>query len=706
MSNNLSTTLPSRKGLLINESGYSSNFTPPICVDIKGKYINTLYRPNEITSDWASYKKYLKKVRPDFCPIVTFVGHDESEIENITLMSLGGVVCAMNGFSNYALLGDRNIHFLDDIINNNKSEWIGFNVYTGFEGYVFNWIKQYKIRCAKQIFKKEKIEFEEADYKLKQLLKDHKGPVYEQGKLIYAPVIIGGHYNNYSYADSYENGADYVVRGKGINLLRDILLQLYAPGIYHDPMPYANIPLMDRDGFYRDTYNFSDHTKKYAKSKIKSVLTALGCSYSCTYCYIGSLIENLNEAYQDSGIRPPSIIQDRPIDVVLKEGEEILRLDKKYGVKTKVVFDQADISLNNIEWWEELSEKWMEKIKIQFYIQARPAMLAGKSGKRRIEIVNKYNLVSGISMAIESGDEKVRELLLDRHEKNKVIIKAVENINFFNLPLRTQAIVGLPVMKPKIAVNRLKTDLSLVDKDGTEYYYEDPLQESLKTLELVCSSEFKLEDYYWNAIYSPFPGTPLGDYSVAAGFASEYTANEAFLFSSESKLNCFDGLVAKRQVAFTFTSNYFAHMKNGGDLMRLFIYGHDNFDISTFANFIDNKHLYIDSRISKEYSESIITNFIQYAYSPELEGRFIEINLKLLHYYSNLMDGVVLAAKVASQYFKNKASSDSFDLYDLYKVERNHYYDNSYSMAYIPEEYLSFFVENFDESYLSKYDFH
>ena len=37
-------------------------------------------------------------------------------------------------------------------------------------------------------------------------------------------------------------------------------------------------PRMDREKFYKDTFEFSDKTKKYALSKIKSVLTALGCS--------------------------------------------------------------------------------------------------------------------------------------------------------------------------------------------------------------------------------------------------------------------------------------------------------------------------------------------------------------------------------------------------------------------------------------------
>lgn len=665
-----------------------------------------MYRPADITSNWDAYQKYLTERTPGFSPKMTLIGHNDSEIENITLMSLGGVVLHMNGIANYALLGSDNINLLDDILIKNNSEWVGFNIYTGFEDYVFNWIKQYKIKSAHSIFKQHIESFEEADILLKKLVKKHKGPVYDNGKLVYAPVIIGGHYNNFSYQDSYKAGGDYVVRGKGINLLRDILLGLYVPGIYHDPMPYANIPLMDREGFYRDTFAFSETTQKYAKSKIKSVLTALGCSYSCTYCYIGSLIDNLKEAYAGTKIRPPSIIQDRDIDIVFKEGEEIKRLDKIYGVKTTAVFDQADISLNNIAWWKELSSRWMDKIKIPFYIQARPAMLAGAAGIKRIETISKFKLVSGISMAIESGDEKIRKLLLDRHENNSTIFKAIKNVKSFGIPLRTQAIVGLPVMRPNISINQ-KGSLSLIDNNGIEHYYTDPIQESIKCLELVCSSESTLEDYYWNAIYSPFPGTPLGDYTRASGFITEKDAKEAYLFGSESKLNCFDKITSDRQVGFAFTSNFFSHLKNGAEMMLKFLYENNEYDLISFSDFVKDN---VTFKVSKENTlcieeVSIVKKFIDFAYPEKTDQEFKRINISLLYYYINSRDGVVLAAKVASYYFNNKyKAQNEFSLYDLYRIERNHYYDASYLMNYIPEEFFDFFESNFSSELFIKHE--
>ena len=79
----------------------------------------------------------------------------------------------------------------------------------------------------------------------------------------------------------------------------------------------------------------------------------------------------------------------------------------------------------------------------------------------------------------------------------------------FGVPLRTQAIVGLPVIKPSLPFDSKECKVSLVDQEGKEHYYEDPIQESLKCLDLVCliffsSGRLLLERYIftfpWNAI--------------------------------------------------------------------------------------------------------------------------------------------------------------------------------------------------------------
>ncbi|MDP7194759.1 MAG: hypothetical protein QF864_01040, partial [SAR202 cluster bacterium] len=208
---------------------------------------------------------------------------------------------------------------------------------------------------------------------------------------------------------------------------------------------------------------------------------------------------------------------------------------------------------------------------------------------------------------------------------------------------------------------------------------------------------FSKEDYYWNAIYSPFPGTPLGDYSIEAGFAGGETASKAYLFSTESGLNCFSDLIVKRQIAFSLTSNFFSHFKNGKNLMSSFIYSGDELDLECFSRFVSDDSSLMQP-IDLTSTGGLIPNvtiedfegFFDYAYRNDIDFKFKEINKRLLNYYIYLFDGLVLAAKVAVAYFKSQEDQKSFNLSNLYRVERNHYYDNCYRMNYIPKKYAAY----------------
>jgi radical SAM superfamily enzyme YgiQ (UPF0313 family) len=689
--------LPGYKDSLINPKGFPHGRPSPK-IENRPEFKDVLYAVDDIVSDWSGFSAQLARERPDFHPRVLLVSHDMTEIENITLMALGGVVLSLRGSVHYLLVNADNCGKIDEAIESFRPDWIGFNLYTGLTDHVFSWLRGHKLAAAERVFKRAFGSFEEADRALKEAVRENGGhPLFPGTARAYAPVIIGGHYNNHDYGSSFKRGAEYSVRGKGINLFKDILLGAYAPGVYHDPISYPNIPLFDRAGFYRDTFAFSDRTKKYALSPIKSVLTALGCAYRCTYCYIGSLIENQTAAYQGTGIKPPSIIQDRPIDLVLEEGREIKRLDAVYGVRTSAVFDQADISLNNLDWWRSLGPKWTADVGIPFYIQARPAMLSGAKGVDRIKLIAKDRLVAGISMAIESGDPEVRKLLLKRMETNDIILDALKNVKSFMIPVRTQSITGLPVVRP---LRKPTIDIGLVDAAGKEHYYDDPLQETLKCLDLVASSGlFAKEDYYWNSLYSPFPGTPLGDYSAQAGFHDAGTDNKesAYMFTSECGLSYYTEHTARKQVAFHRTANFFAHLLNGKDMMERYLYSHDHFPIEGFAKYVDAKRTefktaakYSKFGLIPEPTREMLLGFFDHAYPAAEDAWFKDINRSLIPYYSILLDGLILAAKTAARYHQEKAAGTRFNLDHLTRVERNHYYDNSYHMTYVPQTYAEF----------------
>ena len=147
------TELPKSKDIMENPMGFPTSFELPIIKDLT-KYKNTLYAPAHVTTNWDGYKTHLASVRPSFKPRVLLMGHDMSEIENITLMALGGVVRDMNGIPYYLLVGPQNVHLTFEEIEKNQPEWLGISLYTGLTTYVFEWLIQYKMDKARSITKK------------------------------------------------------------------------------------------------------------------------------------------------------------------------------------------------------------------------------------------------------------------------------------------------------------------------------------------------------------------------------------------------------------------------------------------------------------------------------------------------------------------------------------------------------------------------
>ena len=70
--------------------------------------------------------------------------------------------------------------------------------------------------------------------------------------------------------------------------------------------------------------------------------------------------------------------------------------------------------------------------------------------------------------------------------------------------------------------------------------------------------------------------------------------------------------------------------------------------------------------------------------------------MRLKKYYLSLLDGLVFAAKIANKFFDLKEENKNFGIIELSRVERLHYYDNSYKMTYMPQrfsEYLTPLVQ-------------
>ena len=99
--------------------------------------------------------------------------------------------------------------------------------------------------------------------------------------------------------------------------------------------------------------------------------------------------------------------------------------------------------------------------------------------------------------------------------------------------------------------------------------------------------------------------------------------------------------------------------------MDLFLYGNNNFRLIDFAEFIDSKAgLFRTQEIQTQFGiipnidRNLLLNFFEEVYNDE-EKNFKSINIQLIDYYLTLLDGIILAAKVADKYYEFKEQEKS-----------------------------------------------
>ncbi len=228
-------------------------------------------------------------------------------------------------------------------------------------------------------------------------------------------TIVGGPHATF-FQEEVLKFADFVVVGEGIKAVLDIVSGIAKPGIVKtDLTPADEFPMADREELYKDPKKF--------KNRIKNMMSGFGCSYSCHYCY--------NSAYNKMF---PGFLRQRSVDNVIQEAKEII---KKYPLE--LVFFQEDSFGMNRKWLEEFAEKWPDEINIPFHCQIRPEA----ASEKRLRLFKKAGC-HGISVGIETMNEKLRREILGRSGGNKEIVEGCRRIKAFGMKLRTYQMIGLP----------------------------------------------------------------------------------------------------------------------------------------------------------------------------------------------------------------------------------------------------------------------
>lgn len=202
---------------------------------------------------------------------------------------------------------------------------------------------------------------------------------------------------------------------------------------------------------------------------IKHFIASRGCPYNCSFCFN----ESFSELYEGKGKR----VRFRSVDNLLGEVKQVIS-----SSPTKVACFQDDTFIIKPDWIKEFSIKYKERINLPLYVHVRPNLV-----KEEIVKDLKYAGVYGVNIGVESGNDDVKEEILNRNVSNKQIHSAIALLKNYGIKVMTHSILGLPFTS---------------------------LENDLETLELNIKCN---PDYAWASIFQPYPKTKLGVRCVKEG---------------------------------------------------------------------------------------------------------------------------------------------------------------------------------------------
>jgi len=305
------------------------------------------------------------------------------------------------------------------------------------------------------------------------------------------PVILGGVHPTVRPEDCIKiRGVFGICLGEGEYALLELVEALRDKGSFHpDNLRIENFwfksggkiiknpirPLIeDLDSLPFCDREILDFQKLLNYHGYLEIRSSRGCPFRCTFC--------VNASYQDIYRHKGRYYRVRSHESIL---DEIAYLVKKYNNITSLVFDDELICVNK-KWTLSLFEKYRSRFSFPFNITVR-ADLVDKDFMGAIKDAG-CNMVM---MGVESGDENIRNNVLDKGLSDEQIIEAAHIIKSAGIKLWTFNMVGVP------------------------YETTETIKKNIKLNRILKPDVIYVSTFY------PFPGTKLGELCEEQGWISD-----------------------------------------------------------------------------------------------------------------------------------------------------------------------------------------
>lgn len=278
-----------------------------------------------------------------------------------------------------------------------------------------------------------------------------------------ALVIAGGIHATIAPEDLKQRGVDYVFQGEAENSLIEFIDKLEKRedvneirGVYPNHLaPLTDLTKIPQED--KEIMPFRDIIKSH-NMWAGDIITTRGCPYDCTYCH-NSTVNNLYR--NELKIKTKDVLRQRPVEHIIQEFEN---LERKYKEIKMFVISDDTFTLNKSHCITVLKE-YKNRIVTPFVCNINLL-----SFDRDIAKALKEAGCFEARFGLESGSERIRKTILNRHISNEEILKKTKIAEDYRLNLDTFNMVGLPtetiedleetlILNSKIKPRRIKFNI-------------------------------------------------------------------------------------------------------------------------------------------------------------------------------------------------------------------------------------------------------
>jgi len=240
------------------------------------------------------------------------------------------------------------------------------------------------------------------------------------------------------FVEKIENGSDNCnIEGLWIRPSQNQISIIVKNSAYFPDIPPVEFLNFDYDIYLNEFKRFTDYDLTSFKLEVIFNRT---CPFKCTFCSNQNLIKILGNK-----------------NFIPSPEESISFLEKTlYKFRINYIKIHDDIITMNNKWFRSFVSLYAEKIGIPFTCNLR----AGTFNDEDIKLLKKAN-VAKVWIGLESGNEFIRNVIMNKNISNVQLRKSMEILKKNDLNVFTQNIIGVPFESPKRFIDTIKLNAEL-----------------------------------------------------------------------------------------------------------------------------------------------------------------------------------------------------------------------------------------------------